>query len=556
MSAEMSDISKANPNPLLQTSERTSELRQEVANPVTADQSGDPPAEPDFRKTVYRFVFSIPVQTTIFVLVLIDVIFMILEISFVKNRHEEQEFELYFTLVVLIIMFFECLVRMYAVGEKNFVKDPLSMADLLATTIGLVLVVLEVTGKTNDPSEFATLGTYFIKILRITRIILRIPRVAVKGRQWLVSFQKAVRIKVRQNKKGLNKDGFDLDLTLVGAQDRMYAMSVPAKNLLVAAYRNPYLEVARFFNTTHGNAYRIYNCCPELPYPHAPFNDNVRITPPSMKNLVEFCLDADKWLKADPRHVIAVHCKGGKGRTGSMCVAYMLYSREFARTEDALHAFATRRTDMYLKGELQGVETPSQVRYLYNFNTHLLQSNCYATPDTATSDDVDVKPKVLREPPARPLALRQLRFEGFFAEALGKDNKKPAIAQKRKRGGGIPVAGDICVTISNPDTKGGKRAHTSSAGSSATAAKVASSTASQQDGNQEYAEAMERAEASEGAEFQADKQPGRLMGFWFHTFFVNDSTGLLIQHSEMDKACKNATLYNPSGKCTLITGPV
>ena len=33
----------------------------------------------------------------------------------------------------------------------------------------------------------------------------------------------------------------------------------------------------------------------------------------------------DKWLKQNPKNVVAVHCKGGKGRTGVMCSAWLMY---------------------------------------------------------------------------------------------------------------------------------------------------------------------------------------------------------------------------------------
>lgn len=55
---------------------------------------------------------------------------------------------------------------------------------------------------------------------------------------------------------------------------QIIAMGVPATGF-IALYRNPINEVVRFFNLRHEGAYRIYNCCPEHPYPHEKFDNNV-----------------------------------------------------------------------------------------------------------------------------------------------------------------------------------------------------------------------------------------------------------------------------------------
>ncbi len=38
------------------------------------------------------------------------------------------------------------------------------------------------------------------------------------------------------------------------------------------------------------------------------------------------CRSMKSWLDSDPQHVVVVHCKGGKGRTGCVIAAFMHYS--------------------------------------------------------------------------------------------------------------------------------------------------------------------------------------------------------------------------------------
>jgi len=97
-------------------------------------------------------------------------------------------------------------------------------------------------------------------------------------------------------------------------------MSVPAEGR-IALFRNPIWEVERFFNTMHANKWRIYNCCPELPYRDMKGGAIIKYSvqdhgPPTMKNFVDFLNDASEFMRKDKENVIAVHCKGGKGRSG------------------------------------------------------------------------------------------------------------------------------------------------------------------------------------------------------------------------------------------------
>ena len=101
--------------------------------------------------------------------------------------------------------------------------------------------------------------------------------------------------------------------------------------------------------------------------------------PPPLAELVGFVKLADEWLRAGgdaaeaARRVAAVHCKGGKGRTGCAIAALQLYRGEVHTPEAAMEAFQCARTDPRRKGKMQGVETPSQQRYIRMFADYLAQ---------------------------------------------------------------------------------------------------------------------------------------------------------------------------------------
>eukprot|EP00913_Durusdinium_trenchii_P031377 g29377.t1 len=53
---------------------------------------------------------------------------------------------------------------------------------------------------------------------------------------------------------------------------------------------------------------------------------------------------AGAWMSECRSNIVAVHCRGGKGRTGSFCCAWLLYTKEAEDAEDALNFFALRRS--------------------------------------------------------------------------------------------------------------------------------------------------------------------------------------------------------------------
>lgn len=66
---------------------------------------------------------------------------------------------------------------------------------------------------------------------------------------------------------------------------------------------------------------------------------------PSLGLMLAFCEYVQQWMRSHEENMIAVHCRGGKGRSGTMICAWLLYSGICATAEDALDLFGSKRTD-------------------------------------------------------------------------------------------------------------------------------------------------------------------------------------------------------------------
>eukprot|EP01117_Protostelium_nocturnum_P010730 TRINITY_DN3863_c0_g1_i3.p1 TRINITY_DN3863_c0_g1~~TRINITY_DN3863_c0_g1_i3.p1 ORF type:complete len:661 (-),score=191.90 TRINITY_DN3863_c0_g1_i3:47-1927(-) len=168
-------------------------------------------------------------------------------------------------------------------------------------------------------------------------------------------------------------NGFNLDLTYI--TERVIAMGYPGEGIH-STYRNSVDDVANFFGQFHPGKYKIFNVS-EVPY--SPSTLHTLGGPdrsiflgwpdhhsPSLQRLVEVVLLMDQWLIQDPNHVAVVHCQAGRGRTGLVIAAYLLYIGLFYHAEDALNYFASARSST---GE--GVTSPAQKRYCHYFTAIL-----------------------------------------------------------------------------------------------------------------------------------------------------------------------------------------
>ncbi|KAL6075667.1 Phosphatidylinositol 3,4,5-trisphosphate 3-phosphatase tpte2, variant 2 [Balamuthia mandrillaris] len=273
------------------------------------------------------------------------------------GNHKAEEIGFILTCLVLSILSLELLLRVVAYGKKFF-RSFLNLLDATILVVSLILLLV-----LYHISRYLFVGRVIRAAIRVFRILFYIYDKRVKTSM-------AVRRLVGENKQRFQQDGFDLDLAYV--TDRMIVMSVPATKV-ESLYRNHINDVVRFFNTRHGGHYRIYNMCAERDYSHAKFQDQVVRCPvedhnvPSLTQMVELCQNAAEWLGEHAANVIAVHCRGGKGRSGTVICANLLWSGECATADEALALFAQRRTDREKGTKNQGVETQSQRRYVRYF---------------------------------------------------------------------------------------------------------------------------------------------------------------------------------------------
>ncbi|CAG0913123.1 unnamed protein product [Notodromas monacha] len=309
------------------------------------------------RRTVQHLFFRL----LTLVVIVADVCVIIIDLvsaSEGRNTHFSNSLA-WLSLIFSVYFVVEVGMRIVALGSHFFGKW-FNFLDLAVIAVTFVLAIVDVV----IISE-VTRSIKFLVIVRLVRVVRLIRLVTEKQH-----LETGARQFISQNKRRYQKDGFDLDLTYV--TDRIIAMSFPSSGHM-SLYRNPISEVSRFFNNKHHGAYKIYNLCSERSYDESFFDGRVERfmiddhNVPTVADMVRFVKDVEAWFSQNQRNVVAVHCKGGKGRTGTMICVWLIRAGMLKDAASSLHYFSERRTDLNVSTKFQGVETPSQCRFVGYF---------------------------------------------------------------------------------------------------------------------------------------------------------------------------------------------
>jgi len=266
---------------------------------------------------------------------------------------------------------------------------------------------------------------------------------------------------VSKKKRRYQKNGFDLDLTYV--TPRIVAMGFPSESV-EAAYRNPMKEVLRFLDSFHKDHFKVYNLCSERGYDQEKFYNRVSVFPfddhnaPPFEMILQFCQNVEQWLQQDEKNIAVIHCKAGKGRTGLMISAWMVYSKEWATAKDALTFYAAMRTY-----NQKGVTIPSQIRYVHYFEESLKapaesktlllnRITFYTLPKAAHIPDVNFHVHV-----GKTLVFTYKDYEEKMNLKREKKIKKKGEEEEEEtlffECGNVPIHGDVKVEFSEKNSK-------------------------------------------------------------------------------------------------------
>ncbi|XP_026200772.1 tensin-3 isoform X2 [Anabas testudineus] len=88
---------------------------------------------------------------------------------------------------------------------------------------------------------------------------------------------------------------------------------------------------------------------------------------PCLDQILSVCTEMENWLQTNQKHVVVLHCRGGKGRLGVLVASYIHFTN-MSSADLSLDHFAMRR---FYNDKLSALMTPSQKRYVWMLGSML-----------------------------------------------------------------------------------------------------------------------------------------------------------------------------------------
>ncbi|XP_055086550.1 tensin-1 isoform X3 [Periophthalmus magnuspinnatus] len=159
-----------------------------------------------------------------------------------------------------------------------------------------------------------------------------------------------------------------VELDLLYITERIISVSF-SSSVEEPSYAAHLREVASMLRSKHGHNYLLFNLS-EKRFDISQLHPKVLDFgwpdhhAPALDKICSICKAVDTWLSADSQHVVVLHNKGNRGRTGVVVAAYMHYSNISASADQALDRFAMKR---FYEDKVLPVGQPSQRRYVEYF---------------------------------------------------------------------------------------------------------------------------------------------------------------------------------------------
>ncbi|XP_060080705.1 cyclin-G-associated kinase-like [Ylistrum balloti] len=138
------------------------------------------------------------------------------------------------------------------------------------------------------------------------------------------------------------------DLDVSSITSRILVMSFPAEGV-ESAFKNHIDDVKSFLEYKYRNGYAVYNLS-QRTYRVAKFENRVSECgwaarkAPTLASLFAICKNMHLWLRQNPKNVCVLHCLDGKASSATVVGAFLVFTRLFESSQQAMHMFTSRRS--------------------------------------------------------------------------------------------------------------------------------------------------------------------------------------------------------------------